>query len=147
MPSSIPRRAAWSGAFVFAALSALAPAPGAAQAPTAPIRSALPRDEAQEARIRAIVAGMTLAQKLGQMTQPEIRAITPAEVRQYYIGSVLNGGGAWPRMDRHASRADWLAMADGWWDASMSTDMAIKVPVIWGTDAVHGNNKDRKSVV
>jgi beta-glucosidase len=135
MPSSSLR-----GACVLAALAVLAPAPGAAEPPTAPIRSALPRDEAQEASIRAIVAGMSLAQKVGQMTQPEIRAVTPAEVRQFYIGSVLNGGGAWPNKDKHASRADWLALADGWWDASMGTDMAVKVPVIWGTDAVHGDN-------
>jgi beta-glucosidase len=53
---------------------------------------------------------------------------------------VLNGGGAWPRNDMHASIADWLALADAWWDASMSTDLAVKIPVIWGTDAVHGHN-------
>ena len=140
MPSSLPRRAAWRGALVAAALAGLAPAPAAAQPPAAPLRSALPRDAGQEAAIRAIVSGMTLAQKVGQMTQPDIRAVTPDDVRRYYIGSVLNGGGAWPGMDPHASRADWLAMADRWWEASMSTDMAVKVPVIWGTDAVHGNN-------
>ncbi len=104
------------------------------------VATAFPRDPAQEAQIQAIVAHMTLAQKIGQMTQPEIRAITPDEVRQYAIGSVLNGGGAWPRMDKHAAPADWRALADGWWDASMRTDMAVKVPVLWGTDAVHGNN-------
>jgi beta-glucosidase len=113
---------------------------GAAAAAPAPIRSALPRDAAQEAQIRDIVAHMTLAQKIGQMTQPDIRAVTPADVSKYYIGSVLNGGGAWPGMNKHASDADWLALADAWWDASMKTDMAVKVPIIWGTDAVHGNN-------
>jgi beta-glucosidase len=98
------------------------------------------RDAAQEARIRAIVAHMTLAQKIGQMTQADIRAVTPDDVRRYYLGSVLDGGGAWPRNDKHAATADWLAMADAWWTASMQTDMAVKVPVIWGTDAVHGHN-------
>ena len=140
MPSSIARRAAWSGTIALAALGAVLPAPGAARPPAAPIRGALPRDATQEAEIRAIVAGMTLPQKVGQMTQPDIRAITPDEVRTYYIGAVLNGGGAWPDKNQQASRADWLALADRWWAASMSTDMAVKVPVIWGTDAVHGNN-------
>ncbi len=93
-----------------------------------------------EARIRAIVAGMTLEQKIGQMTQPDIRSVTPEEVRQYYIGSVLNGGGAWPSMNKHASVGDWLKLADDFYRASMSTDMKVKVPVIWGTDAVHGHN-------
>ena len=118
--------------------TACALAPAAHGADAAP--KVFPQDPAQEAQIRAIVAHMTLAQKIGQMTQPDIRAITPAEVRQYDIGSVLNGGGAWPNQDKHASTADWLALADAWWDASMSTDMAVKVPVIWGTDAVHGHN-------
>jgi beta-glucosidase len=104
------------------------------------ITSTIQRDSAQEAQIASIVAGMTLAQKIGQMTQPSITSITPAEVGQYYIGSVLNGGGAWPNNDKHAAVGDWLALADAYWTASMNTDMAVKIPVIWGTDAVHGDN-------
>ncbi|WKB55387.1 glycoside hydrolase family 3 N-terminal domain-containing protein [Eleftheria terrae] len=104
------------------------------------IQSAIGRDEAVEAQVKTILAGMTLAQKVGQMTQPDIRSITPAEVKQYYIGSVLNGGGAWPGNSKQATVADWLALADQYWQASMETDMAIKVPLIWGTDAVHGHN-------
>lgn len=98
------------------------------------------RDRALETRIRAIVAGMTLEQKIGQMTQPDIRSITPDDVRRYYIGSILNGGGAWPSMNMHSSVADWLKLSDAFYRASMSTDMKVKVPVIWGTDAVHGHN-------
>jgi beta-glucosidase len=127
-------------AALIAAACALAPAARGADAAAGPVARAFAQDADQEAQIRAIVAQMTLAQKIGQMTQADIRAITPAEVRRFYIGSVLNGGGAWPNQDKHASTADWLALADAWWDASMSTDMAVKVPVIWGTDAVHGNN-------
>ena len=93
-----------------------------------------------EARARDIVAKMTLAQKIGQMTQAEIKSITPDEVRQFYIGSVLNGGGSWPNGNKHASTADWLALADRYYDASMSVDAAVKIPVIWGTDAVHGHS-------
>lgn len=97
-------------------------------------------DAAIDARARAIVAGMTLEQKIGQMTQPDIRSITPDEVRRYYIGSILNGGGAWPGMNMHASVYDWLKLSDEFYRASMATDMTVKVPVIWGTDAVHGHN-------
>ena len=60
------------------------------------IESAIGKDAAVEVRVRKIVAGMTLAQKIGQMTQAEIKSVTPAEVRQYYLGSVLNGGGRGP---------------------------------------------------
>ena len=97
-------------------------------------------DPALEARVRSIVAGMTLEQKVGQITQAEIRSVTPDDVRRYYIGSILNGGGAWPSMNMHSSVDDWLKLSDAFYRASMSTDMKVKVPVIWGTDAVHGHN-------
>jgi len=104
------------------------------------ITSAVKQSPAMEARIRQIVAGMTLAQKIGQMTQAEIKFITPEEVRQYYIGSVLNGGGSWPQGNKYATAADWVKLADAYYDASMSTDMKVHVPVIWGIDAMHGNS-------
>jgi beta-glucosidase len=103
-------------------------------------KSAIGKDAALEARVAAMVAQMTLAQKIGQMTQPEIKAATPADVKRYYLGSVLNGGGSWPNGNKRAGAAEWLALAEQYHAASMDTDMAFKVPVIWGIDAVHGNN-------
>src|ERR1043165_9032648 len=87
---------------VWLAVALLAPGPEAA--PSWP-RASIPAtsDTALDARVRSIVAGMTLEQKVGQMTQAEIRSVTPDEVRRYYIGSVLNGGGAWPGMNKHAA--------------------------------------------
>jgi len=105
-----------------------------------PAMRAIDADATLNARVRSIVSGMTLEQKVGQITQADIRSITPADVRQYYIGSVLNGGGAWPSMNMHSSVDDWLKLSDEFYRASMSTDMKVKVPVIWGVDAVHGHN-------
>ncbi|WP_199442789.1 glycoside hydrolase family 3 protein [Umezawaea beigongshangensis] len=102
------------------------------------VDSRIDRSPSDERRVSAMVAGMTLAEKIGQMTQPEIAAITPDEVKQYAIGSVLNGGGSWPNKDKHASPQAWLELADAYWQASVDT--RTKVPVIWGIDAVHGNN-------
>ncbi|MDY6922946.1 MAG: glycoside hydrolase family 3 protein [Pseudomonadota bacterium] len=113
--------------------------PDADQAPVA-AGSPSRLDPAMERRIAGIVAGMTLEQKVGQMTQPDVRYITPDEVRQYYIGTVLNGGGAWPEMDKRSTVADWAAWADAYADAALATDMAVKIPLLWGTDAVHGHN-------
>ncbi|AOA73848.1 beta-glucosidase [Stenotrophomonas rhizophila] len=104
------------------------------------VTSAIASDPAIESRVRSILAQMTLAQKVGQMTQPEIKQITPEQVRTYYIGSVLNGGGSWPGMDKHASVADWVKLADAYHAASLATDARTPVPVIWGTDAVHGHS-------
>ena len=96
------------------------------------------KDPADEKRIDELLKKMTLEEKVGQMTQPEISAITPEEVKQYNIGSVLNGGGSWPNRNKHASPQEWLALADAFWEASKST--RLKIPIIWGTDAVHGHN-------
>ena len=64
---------------------------------------------------------MTLEQKVGQMVQADIRSVTPDDVRKYRLGSVLNGGGAFPGENKHASVADWVALADRFYDASMDT--------------------------
>ena len=144
MPFQPPHRSRTRAASLLAGLAAtllaFVPAGRSANAAPAPAPRVFPVDAGQEAQIRAIVARMTLAQKIGQMTQPDIRAVTPDDVRRYAIGSVLNGGGAWPHNDKHASAGDWMAMADAWWDASMDAGLPVKVPVIWGTDAVHGHN-------
>ncbi|MFT4075771.1 MAG: glycoside hydrolase family 3 protein [Asticcacaulis sp.] len=103
------------------------------------IDSAIKRDAAMEAKIAKIVSQMTLRQKIGQMTQAEIKAVTPEDIRKNYIGSVLNGGGSWPYMMKHAGLNDWVSMSDGFYDAAMTTDMKTKIPLLWGTDAVHGH--------
>src|SRR3546814_1001837 len=103
------------------------------------VDSAIAADPAIEVRVREIVAGMTLAQKVGQMTQAEIKSVTPEQVREYYLGSVLNGGGSWPGQDKPATTADWVALADSLYDASLSTDLPVPVPVTWGTAAWPGH--------
>src|SRR5438067_33258 len=123
-----------------AAIDAPVEAPAQRMADWPRVHSAILVNPALEARVADIVKHMTLAQKIGQMTQAEIKAVTPDDVRRYYLGSVLNGGGSWPNNDKHAHAADWLALAQAYYDASMATDMAVKVPVVWGTDAVHGHN-------
>jgi beta-glucosidase len=99
------------------------------------------QDTEVEAKVAALLARMTLEQKVGQMVQADIRSVTPDDVRKYRLGSVLNGGGAWPGENKHASAADWVALADSYYDASMDTaNGALAIPIMWGTDAVHGHN-------
>jgi len=139
MHALIPARRSRMKLLLCLAAGLLASASAAAEIWQRPAPAAAP-DPALEARVRSIVDGMTLEQKIGQMTQPDIRSVTPDDVRKYYIGSVLNGGGAWPSMNMHSSVADWVKLSDAFYRASMATDMKVKVPVIWGTDAVHGHN-------
>ncbi|SDP04459.1 glycoside hydrolase family 3 protein [Lentzea jiangxiensis] len=102
------------------------------------VESQLKGDRKDEARIKAILKDMTLAEKVGQMTQPEIAAITAEDVKTYGFGSVLNGGGSFPGGNKRATPQDWLALADAYFEASKQS--RTKIPVIWGIDAVHGNN-------
>jgi len=92
-------------------------------------------------RVAELVAKMSVAQKVGQMIQPEIKFTTPAEVKKYHLGSVLNGGGSFPSMHKNASIQEWVDLADDYYYASMDiSDGGLAIPVIWGTDAVHGHN-------
>jgi beta-glucosidase len=99
------------------------------------------QDPQIEGKVSALLARMTLEQKIGQMVQADIRSLTPDDVRKYRLGSVLNGGGAWPGENKHASVGDWVALADRYYDASMDTAGGqLAIPIMWGTDAVHGHN-------
>lgn len=94
-----------------------------------------------DARVRDIMSRMSLEQKVGQVIQGDINHITPQDVADYHIGSILNGGNSGPGGDDRADAAVWLEWADRYYDASMSRDdVAVKIPVIWGSDAVHGNS-------
>jgi beta-glucosidase len=105
------------------------------------IVSPVRRDPRIEARIVELLGKLTLEQKVAQMIQAEIRSATPDDFRKYRLGSVLNGGGAFPGGQKHASVSQWVALADQYYDASMDTSGgAPAIPVIWGTDAVHGHD-------
>ncbi|MCB0012963.1 MAG: hypothetical protein KDE34_13715, partial [Anaerolineales bacterium] len=67
------------------------------------------------ARAAELLAQMTLTEKIGQMTQVEKGSITPADVAQYGIGSVLSGGGGNPKPN---SPATWREMVNGFIAAS-----------------------------
>ncbi|XP_010541442.1 PREDICTED: uncharacterized protein LOC104814905 [Tarenaya hassleriana] len=89
-----------------------------------------------EARVKDLLSRMTLPEKIGQMTQIERRVASPAAIRDLSIGSILNAGGSAPCEDAKAS--DWADMIDGFQRSALASRLGI--PIIYGTDAVHGNN-------
>jgi beta-glucosidase len=94
-----------------------------------------------EGQIADLLRRLTPEQKVAQMVQADIRYATPEDVRKYRLGSILNGGGAFPGNNKHASIASWVDLADRFYDASMDTSTgAPAIPIVWGTDAVHGHN-------
>ncbi|CAH8355230.1 unnamed protein product [Eruca vesicaria subsp. sativa] len=93
-------------------------------------------DAPVEARVKDLISRMTLAEKIGQMTQIERRVASPVAFRDFFIGSVLNSGGSAPFED--AKSSDWADMIDGFQRSALASRLGI--PMIYGTDAVHGNN-------
>ena len=87
------------------------------------------------ARIDELVEAMTLDEKIGQITQVDRSAITPEEVTELGIGSILSGGGGNP--DPNTPQT-WRAMVDEYVDASRRSRLGI--PILYGTDAVHGHS-------
>ncbi|GAA0545339.1 beta-glucosidase [Rhizomicrobium palustre] len=98
------------------------------------------KNSAIEAEVQRLLSQMTLEEKIGQMMQPDIKAITPADISQYHLGSILNGGSAGPHGDLRAPAQDWLAAADLYYNASVAVAPGRPViPTMWGIDAVHGH--------
>ncbi|MBR9726839.1 exo 1,3/1,4-beta-D-glucan glucohydrolase [Shewanella intestini] len=99
------------------------------------------KDVALEQKITALLATMTLEQKVAQMMQPEIRDITVEDMRRYGFGSYLNGGGSYPQANKHATPQDWIKLAEDMYQASVDDSLdGSSIPTMWGTDAVHGHN-------
>ncbi|SNS65747.1 beta-glucosidase [Actinomadura meyerae] len=86
-------------------------------------------------RVADLLGRMSLADKLGQMTQPERRYITHDEVTRYRIGSVLSSGGSAPVPN---TPENWADMYDGFQRAALAAP--LRVPLMYGVDAVHGHN-------
>jgi beta-glucosidase len=100
-------------------------------APPAYLDPALPI----ETRVDDLLAQMTLAEKIGQMTLVEKNSLLPADVRTRALGAVLSGGGGSPRINQPA---EWLKMVNGYQEYARETRLAI--PLLYGIDAVHGHN-------
>ncbi len=101
----------------------------------------VPANPAIEARIKSIMSKMSLEQKVGQIIQADLGSVTPEDVTNYHLGSVLNGGNSAPGGKQWAKAPEWLAEADKFYDASVKPQGTLPViPITWGSDAVHGHN-------
>ncbi|MDE1917508.1 MAG: glycoside hydrolase family 3 C-terminal domain-containing protein [Sphingomonadales bacterium] len=99
-------------------------------------------EPATEQKITALMARMTLAEKVGQMIQADIGSITPEDLRHYPLGSILAGGSSPPlgAPDRSPA-APWIATARAFDTVAQEKRTGhTPIPLIIGIDAVHGNN-------
>ncbi|GAA0911744.1 glycoside hydrolase family 3 N-terminal domain-containing protein [Nonomuraea longicatena] len=87
-------------------------------------------------RVRDLLSRMTVAEKVGQMTQAERSALgTPDDLATYLLGSVLSGGGSAPADNTPKA---WADMVDGFQLRTRQT--RLQIPIVYGVDAVHGHN-------
>jgi beta-glucosidase len=99
------------------------------------------RDPAIEAEVARLLAQMTLEEKVGQTIQADVNYASPEDVRQYHLGSILNGGDSGPGRNDRAAPEAWLTAADAYYAASLpATPDRPSIPILWGTDSVHGNS-------
>ncbi len=86
-----------------------------------------------EADIPTIIAGMTLAEKAGQMVQVDVSTATPAEVGEFGLGSVIK-----TVPDGKLGTTDaWRNLFDSYQREALATRTGI--PMLAGIDAVHGH--------
>ena len=89
-----------------------------------------------DTRAKALLAKMTLAEKIGQMTQPDQLFIKDrADIEKYFFGSVLSGGDSDPKTN---TVEDWGAMYEDIQAHALKT--RLKIPLLYGVDAVHGHS-------
>jgi beta-glucosidase len=88
-----------------------------------------------EARVEDLLKRMTMNEKIGQMTQVEKNSIARGDITQYYIGSILSGGGGSPATSNMPK--SWYEMVEGYQKEALAT--RLKIPMIYGVDAVHGH--------
>src|SRR4051794_10369896 len=87
-------------------------------------------------RVADLMGRMTLADKIGQMTQAERAEVDKdtSIISTYRLGSLLSGGGSTPTPNTPEA---WADMVDRYQAAALDTPLHI--PLIYGIDTVHGD--------
>jgi beta-glucosidase len=88
-------------------------------------------------RVADLLGRMTLAEKVGQMTQAERAPIAanPSLISTDLLGSVLSGGGSAPSSN---TPQGWADMVDQFQRQALTT--RLQIPLLYGIDSVHGDN-------
>ncbi|RYE27322.1 MAG: beta-glucosidase, partial [Sphingobacteriaceae bacterium] len=108
-------------------------------------------------KVKSLVSKMTLEEKVGQMTQISIEFLLKQEngnviephqidmdklataIKKYKVGSLLNVGG------NAQTRENWQALVAA--VQKMALQERLKIPVLYGIDAIRGNNYTLSTVL
>jgi beta-glucosidase len=111
----------------------------------APVNAQVYKDSTAktEDRVEDLLGRMTLDEKVGQMAQAERAAFSDiTEIKNYFLGSLLSGGGSAPSIN---TGKGWADMFDLYQKQAMNTRLGI--PLIYGIDAVHGHNNVKNATI
>jgi beta-glucosidase len=121
--------------------------------------NAQPLDHAIEEKVQALLSQMTLEEKVGQMTQIDVSVVTlpngqdvdqPFDMAKledalfnHHVGSILNA----PSTPNNKAQPieKWRSMTQT--IRNMTEKSRLKIPVIYGVDAIHGATYTDKSVL
>ncbi len=96
-----------------------------------------------ERQVETLLGQMTLDEKLGQMTQADLLAMKDrGDVQKYCLGSVLSGGGSDPADNQPATWRKAIEECENW-----ALKTRLKIPLLYGVDAVHGHNNILGAVI
>jgi beta-glucosidase len=125
------------------ALALLAGSLGLAPAASSPDYPFLKPGTAVDRQAEELLARMTLEEKIGQMTQVDMNAMKEKnDLARLAIGSMLSGGSSDPA---DITAKGWAAAYDDF--QSYALKSRLKVPLIYGIDAVHGHNNVKGAVI
>ena len=95
-------------------------------------------------KVEALLAKMTLDEKIGQMTQVDYDAIkqNTGDIAKYSLGSILWGGNSEPP---NLAPKTWADIYDEYQNISLKTRLGV--PMVFGIDAVHGHNNVDGAVI
>jgi beta-glucosidase len=133
----LTRRALLGAAVAVAPTACLVSKPRVADVPPAR-RAGSPAPD-----VEALLAQMTLDEKIGQMTQVDKGALRDGkEINDFFIGSVLSGGDSLARPNTPDA---WADIYDRFQSQALSTRLGI--PLVYGIDAVHGQSGVKGAVI
>jgi beta-glucosidase len=111
--------------------------------PTEPGHQSSPALSSYDQQANELLAEMTLEEKVGQMTQPDQEfLVDESDIETLFLGSLLSGGNSDPPTN---SLEDWTAMYERYQTRALNT--RLKIPLLYGVDAVHGHNNVLGAVI
>src|SRR5260370_24729980 len=91
-----------------------------------------------------LLAGMSLDEKIGQMTQPDQMFLKSLDdIENYHLGSLLSGGDSDPKSGNDLG--SWTDLYDNYQSRALKT--RLRIPLLYGVDAVHGHNNVLGAVI